>query len=263
MTFSLIIPWRSGNPIRERHLENVIRCIKLQNHNTVFELIVIEQMKKNEFKDHHERTIKIIPRATIHNWVRYVQAFNESDYFNKSWLMNIGAVLANYQYLIFIDADTLFEKDFLDKVQSYIDANIQNKMFMCWDELIAMEGKDNPRRRFIRPPMTVALGGIWCAERQYYFSEFGGMCENFWGYGGEDNEAYERAVLLLDIPTPNFHMMRYTLTHQYHDWEKPHNDATSLFLKCRAHSLEICKRIKERGIGRLDAPSLIRLDDLT
>ncbi len=260
--FSVIVPWKGGNPVREKSLQNMINCLSVQEtpaslEPIVYELIIVEQA---ELMDNlGSLRYSVIPSLSVpYKHIR----LSSKDSFNKSWCMNVGARQAIYPHLLFMDADSLFGKDFFRTIKRYIRETPapHNNIMFCWNYIIALIGKDNPIARHIRPDMTMAMGGIWYAKKDFYFNEFGGMNENYFGYGGEDNDAYERACFAMKVPAVSY--MPYPLAHQYHDWEPQSNRAINYFDITRKYPQEIINRLKSIGVGNSDHPSLINVEDL-
>lgn len=251
--FTVIVPWKGGNPVREKSLQNMINCLSVQEipanlEPIVYELIIVEQIKDKSQ----------VPELSLP--YKHIRLPLNDDRFNKSWCMNVAARQGKYPHLLFIDADSLFGKDFFRSIKYYIRETIypRNQIMLCWNYIIGLIGKDNPISRHIRPDMTAAMGGIWYANRDYYFNNFGGMNENYFGYGGEDNDAYERAFVLMNGP-PAF--MPYPLIHQYHDWEKP-SECVKQWEITRAYPKEIINRLKKVSLGNPISPTLIQMNDL-
>jgi hypothetical protein len=116
-----------------------------------------------------------------------------------------------------------------------------------------MPGKDNPVSRHIRPDMTRAMGGIWYCEKDFYFNTLGGMNENFFGYGGEDNDVFERATYILNR-TPAY--VSYPIVHQYHDWMIPSSSANK-WEYTRDNPLKIITLLKYSNLGKDEQPTII------
>ena len=257
---SVIIPWKSGDPVREKLLTNVLEAWSKQD-DADFELLLVEQMLSGCSADDFYTEV-VIPENF--QSFQHFHIFCKEKLFNKSWCMNVGARKARYEHLIFCDADTLFGNDFTRIIKQGINQipSPENKIMFCWNTLIYMPGKDNPKTRYIKPTLTAAMGGIWYVQKEFFFGELGGMNENFFGYGGEDNEMCSRAKQLLNFKDENLTELCYTLTHQYHDWVKPHENATPYFLLGRRYWKIINQRLKDIGVGDERGPRLIEIEDL-
>lgn len=266
--FSLIIPWKHGNIQREESFRNLLKCIESQDQNGVvdpigFEVIVIEQVNENNCAYAEQRFKELLPATFIGNIkFQYVQVKWESKTFNKSWCMNVAARRAQYNNLLFLDADTLCGADYLKVIRNHLRGTppTHSRVMVAWNYLIGLPGKDNPIARHIRPDMVRTLGGVFYAFKPFYFDILGGMNENFEGYGGEDNEAYERACVALKLTSLSW--MAYPLAHQYHDWEVPHPGVVGYFEIGRKHSKEVSKRLVEAELGNPNHPTFIKLEDL-
>ena len=266
LPLSIIIPWRGGNPVREKSLTNMLNCLKVQETNKGedpirMQVIIVEQTDPDHKDSAQQRLNTFVPEALA--GYKYIQLVHESKAFNKSWCINVAARQAMYDHLLIVDADSLFGSLYLTTISHAIEKipHPHNKMVICWNYIIGMPGKDNPIARHIRPDAVLTLGGIWYAERNFYFDEFGGMNENFFGYGGEDNEAYERACAIARIYPLSY--IAYPLVHQYHDWEKQSPVAIKYFELGRKYPHIIRDRLKKANIGNLEHPTLIKMDDLT
>ena len=264
INFSIIVPWYGGNIQRENSLRNMLNCLKMQievntDDPNIYELIIVEQIKKGEEDIRKKRILEIMPQELAH--FRYIQLKKDGT-FNKSWCMNVGARKASYQHLLFIDADSLFGQKYLTTIKHFIrkTPNPRNKLMFCWNYIICLIGKDNPISRHIRPDTTRAMGGIWYVEKYFYFNEFGGMNENYEGYGGEDNDAYERASYLFKSPHVSY--MAYPLVHQYHDWEKPSENCVKYFEITRRNPEQIIEKLKNIERGNMNSPTYIKMKDL-
>lgn len=253
---SVIVPWKMGNPVREESLRNMLNCIKVQR-DVPYELIIVEQTTPQKAEASGTRIKEIVPQELAS--FKYFQLINETTSFNKSWCMNVGARNSRYSHLLFLDADSLFGPDYFSVVVKSIETipESHNKALICWNWLVAMPGKDNPIVRYIQPYQTRAMGGIWYANKDFYFNTIGGMNENFLGYGGEDNEAYERVCHALDLSSVSY--IAYTLVHQYHDWEKPYDNVVKLFEIGREHPGRTSNRLKAACVGQIDKPTFIEM----
>ena len=273
MPFSIIIPWRSGNPVREQSFKNMMNCLMVQQtpaniEKITFEIIVVE----NAHKQWNTNTLDLIPEE-IKNSIYPVSKFTykilhtDAPAFNKSWCMNVGARLAQYDNLIFFDADSIAGHDWIRTIKPELKKipYPKNQMVFLWNYLIKLNGKDDPIPRWVRPDVTRAMGGVWYSTKGFYWNNFGGMNENYQGYGGEDNDAFERAVWAMQnagCPDSYPAMVPYTLAHQYHDNE-PQSATVPLWLKARANPMEVIHRLKQQPLGDVSGPHFIQMNDLS
>ena len=279
MPLSIIVPWRSGDANRELSFKNMMNCLSVQQtpaskEKITMEVIVVEQPRGNLITADvaHRDTLELIPSQIKNkeypfNNFRYIQVIHGNSSFNKSWCMNVGARLAQYNHLVMMDADSIMGHDWVRTLKPFIKSlpYPKNQMVFLWNYLAKLNGKDEPIPRWVRPDVTRAMGGVWYANKQFYFDKFGGMNESYWGYGGEDNDAFERAVWALQqagSPDSYPQMINYTLCHQYHD-NMPQSSTVPLWLKSRANPRVVIERLKGQPIGDLNAPHPIQMEDLS
>jgi len=182
-------------------LTQLMKDIQNQTYRN-FEIIVVEDTQGKEsvfpYKDKVDKIISITDP--------------QNRKFNKSWVMNVGARDATTEHLLFIDAEMSFGTDYLQKIVDFIPDKV---FFNGWVRYWCEVGRDNPRRRIHYFDDTLhAMVGCFYSTKDFFFNKLGGYCEDFFGYGGEDNEIYIRAKFILNkIPA-----LQYTIIHQYHHW---------------------------------------------
>jgi glycosyltransferase involved in cell wall biosynthesis len=239
--FSIIIPWKSSSEQRIQNFNRLLNCLDTQTYKD-FELIIVEQQT---------------PTSLISDIKSTIILKTDHENFNKSWCINVGARKAKYQQLLIVDADSLFDRDFLENINKYMISN-HFPIFLCWDTIVAEAGRDNPNERRVPSKNLRTLGGVWTVDKDFFFKDFGGMNESFFGYGGEDNGAYERACFLLGlslVPT-----MTYILRHQYHDWAKPNETAEKYYLIERHNPKTIINALKQIYVGNEAHPTPINME---
>lgn len=155
------------------------------------ECVVVEQAPKAEIA------------AALPSWVRHVHtppALGETRY-SRAWAFNVGARAAHGALLVFHDGDILAPAGYARALVSAHAAGaevIDLKRFLF--ELTADQNAAACAGRLedVRGPLERvrqnARGGTLAVERKAFF-ELGGFDESFVGWGGEDNEFWERALL--------------------------------------------------------------------
>lgn len=260
---SVIIPYCNQDQSRLPALEIMLDCIKNQDfmctdHNNTpingqraFEFIFIEQKNSN---DYQVVDTKGIPDEHI--------VVEHHGLFNKSWLMNIAARKATQDVLVFMDADTIFGTEYLYFVNHWrINQKPTPKFFIGWDWIIKLPGRDEPTVRMVRSTALTA-GGIFWINKDFFW-EAGGMNENYFGYGGEDNDFWVRANFLLGKRNlKNVSNAPYPLAHIYHHTANPSADRFFLLDRTVQYTQEVINKLKAKSLGQVAQPTLCDFSDL-
>jgi len=195
---SVIIPYTKGDEIREKNLKQLLSNIKKQTYKD-YELILVEML----FDKPSELNIE----NCNHICLRYPQ----NDKFNKSWAINVGVRNSKYNGLFVIDSDIMFGDDYFQKVVDFAKDN--PKFFMGYSKIHYETGRDNPEKRVHVQSYLKAAGGVWYADKDFFWS-IGGMNETYFGYGAEDNDFWQRANSVLG----KVNGLQYEVVHAYHHW---------------------------------------------
>jgi hypothetical protein len=157
------------------------------------ECIVVEQ-------DSESRLAKQLP-----DWVRLVHTpppVGEMPYC-RSWAFNVGAKHARGELLVLHDNDMLVPIDYavklLEQVRRGHDVVNLKRLIFYLSEAHTEAFFAGQASLLAQPPATVTqnleAGGSVAITREA-FERIGGMDESFIGWGGEDNEFWERAQTL-------------------------------------------------------------------
>jgi GT2 family glycosyltransferase len=180
-----------GHRGKERlpHLLATLRSIAAQR-DVSFECMVVEQSTAPEVK--HE----------LPSWVRYIHTPLPSANmpYSRAWAFNVGARGALGRVLVLHDNDMLAPVDYGKEViarfeDGYEVMNVKRFIFYLTEVHTAtvLSGSESLSAR---PPDKVVqnleAGGSLAITREGYFA-IGGFDESFVGWGGEDNEFWERA----------------------------------------------------------------------
>ncbi|HET8797194.1 MAG TPA: galactosyltransferase-related protein [Thermoanaerobaculia bacterium] len=158
--------------------------------DAAIECIVVEQSARALLPPH------------LPSWVRHLHTPVASDDapYNRSAALNAGAEAARGSLLVLHDNDLLLPADHARAIVALHDAGwemIDAKRFVFYFDRHATEIVTSERRiPFERSSEKVSqnflAGGSIAADREAYFA-IGGFDEAFVGWGGEDNDFWERA----------------------------------------------------------------------
>jgi hypothetical protein len=235
-TVSFIIGHRGK--ARLPHLLITLETIAAQR-NASFECMVVEQSEKPEVMN------------ALPSWVRYVHTpLPRPDMpYSRSWAFNVGARNARSELLIMHDNDMLVPESYAAEVVArFKDGNevINLKRFIFYQSeehtsrIISGERSLNSAS-----PLTVVqnleAGGSLAISKDAHF-RIGGFDESFVGWGGEDNEFWERAQTQKVWPYGYL-----PLVHLWHEAQpEKHNPSrfTATLLESRS-SIPPAERIRE------------------
>jgi hypothetical protein len=155
-----------------------IATIAAQRHVPI-ECIVVEQSAR-----------AILP-AHLPSWVRYIHTPIESDDlpYNRSHAFNVGAEAARAPLLVLHDNDLLVPVDYAREIAARHDEGwemIEVKRLIFYLGKAATATPERVSQNFLG-------GGSVVADRKAYF-DIGGFDESYAGWGGEDNDFWERAA---------------------------------------------------------------------
>jgi hypothetical protein len=181
---------------RTQHLLATLRSIAGQAGASV-ECVVVEQ-------DVSSRLASILPK-----WVRLIHAPPPSEDmpYCRSWAFNVGALHTNAKVLVLHDNDMLVPRDYsaeiLDRIQKGFQV-VNAKRFVFYLTAAHTNAilNGNASLTELAPESIVQNleGGGSVAITRDGFDGIGGMDESFVGWGGEDNDFWERASTLRSWP---------------------------------------------------------------
>lgn len=161
---------------RAPHLLRTLSTIAAQRDVPV-ECIVVEQ------------SARPVIQSRLPPWVRYLHTpiASDDEPYNRSQTLNAGAALAKSPLLVLHDNDFLVPAQYAAELAKRHDEGneiIDLKRFMFY--LTPDESRPE------RVVQNLLAGGSVAADRRAY-DEIGGFDESFVGWGGEDNEFWDRA----------------------------------------------------------------------
>ena len=218
------------------------------------ECIVVEQDNEQRIREH------------LPEWVRYIHTPppNADMPYSRAWAFNVAARAAQSDCLIFHDGDMLVCRDYAKFVLEYHQrgfAFINLKRFIFYLSKAHSEGlsKSGHLQCDSAPEAVVQnleAGGSFGANKLAFW-EIGGFDERFVGWGGEDNELWERAQTQEVYPfgfLPVLHLWHAPQQEKYME-----NEGSAKELCLRLAKVPVSERIrklKRIRVGELDGPKV-------
>lgn len=196
---------------RRRNLIEELYCIGKQAYRD-YEVILVEQVQEKPIYDDFDVD-------------KYIPIKKSRGFFNLPWGRNVGARSADGDIHLHIDADLIFDEEYFGKVVDFgkeafsawsTMCRLSEKGFQEWlrsrsfDVLqmgTSFTGKgrlkdeslvDMREGRQLHPNIWHGAGAAYCFDRDFFFNRFGGFNENFYGWGGDDNDATLRFSRIFD-----------------------------------------------------------------
>lgn len=182
--------------------------------------------------------------------------------YSRAWAFNVGAKRAKSDVLIFHDNDFLISEDYAKEVLRHIRQGyevVNLKRFLFYLSQVGMEQFFSDQTSVIDSPLkkivqNLEAGGSIAIERDKYW-QIGGFDETFIGWGGEDNEFWERAQTLK--------VWNYGYLPMVHMWhpsqpgkESRNSDGIELFWEYKEKTVESrIEKLRDTLQGDLSKPS--------
>lgn len=229
------------------HLSRVLATIAAQA-GPVVECVVVEQSAKREITGY------------LPDWVRYLHTpIPEGMPYSRAWAFNVGARAARGEVLVFHDNDMLVPRGHAAEAlairgEGFEVMNLKRFVFYLGPRESDRILTDAPvQGRPERVVQNLEGGGSVAVDRAAFFA-LGGFDEAFVGWGGEDNEFWERCAVRSVWPWGFL-----PLVHLYHEEQPGKGQAdrsTARLLEARSR-LPAEARVREltaRTFGRIEGP---------
>jgi hypothetical protein len=232
------------------HLGATVASIAAQTRVAV-ECLVVEQSATPEVAE-------LLPP-----WVQYQHTpppFPDLPY-SRAWAFNLGARHARGRYLVFHDNDVCVPAHYAAELVSVFERGFEAARLQ---RFVFYLGEGHTQTIFERGVVTTdavplevvqnCQGHTLAVERDAYFA-VGGHDEAFLGWGGEDNELFDR------LRTLRLHDCSYLpFLHLYHapqpDKAAVHPNTAYFEERMRVPAARRIRELNERGFGHADGPVL-------
>lgn len=255
---SIILQSCGPNEERRKNLEAILYCLEQQTYKD-WEVILVEQSLDGNFYNKDFNCHQYIPIKDV-----------KQRGVNRSWGRNAGGRVAKGDRLLFLDADIVFGKHYLEAITSFKgDPFFIASNYIIWStqeeketylknrdaETLLKSVNDRYESNDADSPINVAV----CFERDWFFNTFGGFLENFFKWGFEDAEALDRIMKALGKSFPELHVLeKEGVAHLYHEnrdrrWDFYNKNIFDYFRKF--DDPIVSEAIKAANPGNLQHPS--------
>lgn len=229
------------------HLSRVLATVAGQAGPSV-ECVLVEQSERPEVA------------SRVPDWVRYLHTpIPQGMPYSRAWAFNVGARAARGEVLVFHDNDMLVPRSYSAEAMSIRERGFEVmnlKRFVFY-----LGGRDSDRAmtggplcgRPKRVIQNLEGGGSVAVDRDAFFA-LGGFDESFVGWGGEDNEFWERCAVRTVWPWGYLPLVH--LQHEQQPGKDRRDRDTARLLDIRS-ALPAEARVRElaaREFGRMEGP---------
>jgi N-terminal domain of galactosyltransferase len=229
------------------HLLLTLESIAAQR-DVAIECIVVEQAAVPE------------TRERLPSWIRYLHTplpYPEMPYC-RPWAFNVGARAARSEVLVLHDNDMLVPDDYCKEILTRFDdgyevVNLKRFIFFLTEEQTRRVFSGNGSLTDEAPESIMQNsegGGSIAVARDAYFA-IGGFDEAFIGWGGEDNEFWQRAQTRQVWPYGCLPLVHLWHPAQHGKWEKTRPTTTLFEAKSAISPAERIAKLTACDFGNL------------
>jgi hypothetical protein len=190
---TFVIPYMEFNESRRRGLELCVQSIAGEFVGKA-RILIVEQGLAT--------TVEWLKHQFPNGFVEIVLLKRDTGVFERAATLNAGVRQSQTHWVVLHDGDILVPQGWCDFVKQFI----QMDYAVVWPALMTLylDATETARLPKDSPAQAMSccreLESISILIRKESYLQIGGMDEGFVGWGGEDNEFYERAVSLRVYP---------------------------------------------------------------
>ena len=267
---SVIISCAGNDFQRDRNFNECLKSLSVQSYKK-YEVFIIEQSLDGKF---YKENVK---ERFGFNWIGIKDP--EDRGFNLSWCRNVGARIANGDKIILMDADMVFESEYLDVVSK--DYNVfaggANPYYWIRNEKVTKEYLNTDNFNSIREYWARegnravskfspfdginGYGAVLVFNKKWFWKSFGGYPEDFFRYGWEDKAAVELIKKILGINNDyEIPRINYEIAHLSHEGKDFNNlkENEMIYKKIKFMSKnEWIDTISKYDLGNINHPTSV------
>jgi len=236
------------------HLLATIRSIAAQK-GTAIECIVVEQDVVSQVGNHMPSWVKLVHTPPPSPDMPYCRA----------WTFNVGAKHARAAVLVLHDNDMLVPVDYAEQIvdrvaQGYDVVNLKRFIFYLTQPHTQAVFEGSAGLLEVAPEVIVQNleGGGSVAITRAGYEQIGGLDESFVGWGGEDNEFWERAQTLRVWPWANLPLVHLWHTAQPGKRDAEYHTAQHYRALAQTDPIERIRRLRVADQGHPSGPRQCR-----
>jgi hypothetical protein len=229
------------------HLSRVLATVAAQAGASI-ECVIVEQSARPEIADR------------LPGWVRYLHTpIPDGMPYSRAWAFNVGARAARGGLLVLHDNDMLVPRSYAaealaNRSRGFEVMNLKRFVFYLGPRESARVLAGAPvTGRPERVVQNLEGGGSVAVDRDAFLS-VGGFDEAFVGWGGEDNEFWERCAVRAVWPWGYLPVIHLHHDEQPGKGSRERETATLLEARSRLPAEERVRELTRRAFGRIEGP---------
>lgn len=249
MKISIIIVVAGNNIDRYVNLVELLKCLKMQTYRP-YEVILVEQSLDGEF--YYKQLSEI-------DNIKYIQIAYKV--FNLAWCRNVGIYNSDGNYVLDVDADALFDNDYL---LSLSELGIEN-YYLAWNRCYGINQIEKNQylmdgnfpanhENYIYARFDTSAGYIHLFNKEWFLENIVGYSEDMFEWGKEDNDMMARCLTI----TGQENIHNYLIYHLFHRTkQKERTENYNILVRNIENPALTATLMKNRGMGKMESPTLI------